>query len=231
MRAWDGRLAPDSQAAAIYEVFMRRMLTTMLSPKLGDLTVRYMGKGPTPVLAEASLYGERAFEWVQGILARPAAPWFDGAAGRDAAMRAALRQALKYLQGALGSRREDWTWGRLHKLTFGHTLGRDGALSGFFNRGPYPVGGDGSTIWASGSSDHDLNSPHVVGPPFRFIADLGDLNNSLGLLAPGQSGNPASPHYDDQVDAWFTGAYHPLLCERRAVEQAARATLWLEPTT
>ncbi len=231
MRAWDGRLAPDSQAAAIYEVFMRRMLTTMLSPKLGDLTVRYMGKGPTPVLAEASLYGERAFEWVQGILARPAAPWFDGAAGRDAAMRAALRQALKYLQGALGSRREDWTWGRLHKLTFGHTLGRDGALGGFFNRGPYPIGGDGSTIWASGSSDHDLNSPHVVGPPFRFIADLGDLNNSLGLLAPGQSGNPASPHYDDQVDAWFTGAYHPLLCERRAVEQAARATLWLEPTT
>ena len=231
MRAWDGRLAPDSQAAAIYEVFMRRMLTTMLSPKLGDLTVRYMGKGPTPVLAEASLYGERAFEWVQGILARPAAPWFDGAAGRDAAMRAALRQALKYLQGALGSRREDWTWGRLHKLTFGHTLGRDGALGGFFNRGPYPIGGDGSTIWASGSSDHDLNSPHVVGPPFRFIADLGDLNNSLGLLAPGQSGNPASPHYADQVDAWFTGAYHPLLCERRAVEQAARATLWLEPTT
>ena len=146
-------------------------------------------------------------------------------------MRAALRQALKYLQGALGSRREDWTWGRLHKLTFGHTLGRDGALGGFFNRGPYPIGGDGSTIWASGSSDHDLNSPHVVGPPFRFIADLGDLNNSLGLLAPGQSGNPASPHYADQVDAWFTGAYHPLLCERRAVEQAARATLWLEPTT
>ena len=229
MRAWDGRLAPDSQAAAIYEVFMRCMLTTMLSSKLGDLTVRYMGKGPTPILAEASLYGERAFEWVQGILARPAAPWFDGAAGRDAAMRAALRQALRYLQGTLGPRRENWSWGRLHKLTFGHMLGRNGTLGAFFNRGPYPIGGDGSTIWASGSSYHDLDSPHVVGPPFRFIADLSDLNNSVSMLAPGQSGNPASPHYDDQVDAWFTGAYHPLLCERRAVELAGRATLWLEP--
>ncbi len=231
MRAWDGQLAPDSPAAAVYEVFMRCMLTTMLSPRLGDLTVRYMGKGPTPVLAEASLYGERAFEWVQGVLAAPAAPWFDGVAERDDAMRAALRQAVKYLHGALGPRRDEWAWGDLHKLTFGHILGSVGALAGYFNRGPYPIGGDGSTVWASGSSYHDLNSPQVIGPPFRFVADLSDLNHSLGVLSPGQSGNPASPHYADQVEAWFTGEYHPLLCERGAVEQAGRATLWLEPKT
>jgi len=74
---------------------------------------------------------------------------------------------------------------------------------------------------------HDLESASVIGPPFRFIADLADWRNCLGLLAPGQSGNPASPHYDDQVKAWFTAGYHPLLWERADVEAAATARLAL----
>ncbi len=91
------------------------------------------------------------------------------------------------------------------------------------------MGGDATTVWATGTSQHDLNSEGVVGPPFRFIADMGNLRNSLGLLAPGQSGQPGSEHYDDQAQAWFNGEYHPMLYAREDVEREAEAKLRLEP--
>jgi penicillin amidase len=61
------------------------------------------------------------------------------------------------------------------------------------------------------------------------VADLGDLRNSWALLAPGQSGNPVSPFYDDQIEAWFDGTYHPVLYDRADVEHATVAKLILTP--
>jgi penicillin amidase len=52
-----------------------------------------------------------------------------------------------------------------------------------------------------------------------MIVDLGDVRNSVSLLTPGQSGQPGSPHYDDQIAAWSTGEYHPMLFTREDVER------------
>jgi penicillin amidase len=242
IRSWDGKLGADSPAAGIYQVFVREMLKLLLQDRLGDLAIRYMGRGPTPVLTERSLFGQRATEWLEVLLARPDSPWFDLGNGetREEVMRQALRETLSYLQGRFGAApaesrgfSEDetaragraprgdhpWGWGQLHKLTYGHVLGSVKTLAGLFNRGPYPVGGDATTVWATGASLHDLDSQAVIGPPFRFIVDLGNPRNSWGLLTPGESGRPGSPHYDDQVQAWFTGGYHPLFYAREDVER------------
>jgi len=48
---WDGALLPNSSAAALYQVFIRRIAQLLLSPRLDALAERYMGKGPIPVLA------------------------------------------------------------------------------------------------------------------------------------------------------------------------------------
>jgi penicillin amidase len=231
MRDWDGELAADSPAAAVYGVFVRRASLLMLEGKLGDLAVRYVGKGPTPLLAEGSIFGQRVTEWLNDVLDEPDSPWFDlgQAEDRDRCLKVALRETIEFLKQELGGRPEAWSWGQLHRLTFGHALGRVGLLGRVLNRGPYPVGGDRRTIWATGGSFHNLESEAVVGPPYRFIADLGDLRNSLGVLAPGQSGHPGSAHYDDQIGDWFTQGYHPILYAREDVEQAVEAKLRLEP--
>jgi penicillin amidase len=69
----------------------------------------------------------------------------------------------------------------------------------------------------------------VVGPPFRFIADLGDLDHCLGLLTPGQSGHPGSKHYDDQIQSWFTRGYHPMIINRQELEKEIEGKLILIP--
>jgi penicillin amidase len=231
MRDWDGSLDARSAPAAIHQVFLRRMIQLLLQDRLGDLSIRYAGKGPTPMLAESSIFGSTSWVWLLNLLTQSSSPWFDLGHGetRDDVMRLALRQAVDLLKTELGPEIEDWAWGKLHTLTYAHTLGRVKPLDKLLNRGPYPIGGDGTTIWATGASRHDFSSHSIVGPPFRFVADLGDLRNSWGLLVPGQSGQPGSKHYDDQIQAWFAGEYHPMLYERGDVERGTHARLHLVP--
>lgn len=241
VRGWDGHLGADSPAAAICQVFGRAAMQTILLRKLGateageDLALRYLGKGPTPLLAEASFMSHRSWEWLLHILAEPRSHWFDlgGGEGRDDVLLLALRWTLSYLRKRLGPPDpgfRNWGWGRLHTVTFGHPAGRVPALARHFNRGPFPLGGDGNTIWATGNDLTPEASASVVGPPFRFIADLADLNRCWGALVPGNSGRPDSPHYDDQIDGWLRGEYHPMLYARGDVERGATARLRLEPT-
>ncbi len=234
MGRWDGALTADSPEAAVYQVFLRRMIRLLLVDRLGeDLTVRYAGLGPTPQLADRSIFGVRARQWLHKLLEEPDSPWFDlgNGEGRDEAMILALQQTVAFLEQELGPEPKDWAWGKLHTLTYAHTLGRLRPLDLLFNRGPYPLGGDDTTVWATGAARHDLSCERIIGPPYRFIADLGDLDHALGLLAPGQSGQPGSKHYDDQIRAWFEGGYHPLLYAREDVEREMEAKLRLLPLT
>ncbi|MCI0398632.1 MAG: penicillin acylase family protein [Chloroflexi bacterium] len=53
--------------------------------------------------------------------------------------------------------------------------------------------------------------------------------HALGRWVLGQSGHPFSPHYDDMIELWLNGQYHPMLFSREAVEAAARDHLVLRP--
>ena len=231
MRGWDGSLAPHYAQAAVYEVLTIRLIAILLSGRLGDLALRYSGKGPVPVLQEGSILAERSREWLEFILTDPNSPWFDLGDGRsrDELILAALGESIAFLKATCGSRIDEWRWDRLHQITFGHSLGSVKPLDRFFNRGPFPLGGDSDTIWASGATRHDLSHNLIVGPPFRFIADLHDWNKSLGMLVPGQSGHPMSPHYADNIQGWLKGDYHPMLFDREAVLTEADATLVIDP--
>jgi penicillin amidase len=231
LASWDGTLAADSPAAAVYEVFVRRVIKLILSPHLGDLTERYAGKGPMPLVMDRSLFGDRAREWLESILPQPDSHWFNLGQGerRDDVLLRALREAVATLRAELGPSMAHWSWGQLHQVTFAHVLGQVKPLDRLFSRGPYPVGGDQDTVWATGANLHNLSNDDMVGPPFRFIADLSDWDQCVGLLAPGQSGQLASPHYADQVQDWFSGGYHPMPFTRAAVEAESVAALRFVP--
>ena len=227
-RGWDGDLSADSALALILEATLRQGLGLVLEHRLGELGIHVQGKGPF-----AGFWGEHAWEWFIALLEQPDSDWFDlgKAENRDDVLYLALRQALDALKASQGPDRASWRWGSLHRLTFGHVLGAKKPLDAVFNLGPFPIGGDGSTIWATHTHLYDLETPSVVGPPYRLIADLADLDHCLGILAPGQSGNLASPHYRDGIQPWFEGQYHPILFRRDEVEQHLEARLELSPSS
>jgi penicillin amidase len=153
----------------------------MLTPRLDALTDRYMGKGPTPVLAEASLMAERWLPWLTKLFTEPDSHWFDLGAGerRDDVIRLALQKSVKELSRRLGPEPKRWSWGRLHQVTFQHVLGAQPTLATVFNLGPFPIGGDHTTLWATGASYHNLDTSSMIGPPYRMIVDLGNLDASI----------------------------------------------------
>ena len=70
---------------------------------------------------------------------------------------------------------------------------------------------------------------HVVsGASVRLVMDVGAWDNSVAINAPGQSGDPASPHYRDLFPRWATGNYVPFAWSRPRVlaeaERIIRAT-------
>ena len=245
-KEWDGNLSPDSPPAMIYQAFIRKMVRMMVVAKLetsnsnslespdkngSELTQRVMGKGPVPILADVGLHAALWLPWLTNLLDQPDSHWFDLGDGeeRNEVMKLALREALDELSEKFGPRIKDWTWGKMHQLNLSHVLANMKVLASFFNRGPFPIGGDQTTIWATGASYHNLNTDRIIGPPFRMIIDLDDLDNSQAILIPGQSGNPASHHYDDQINAWFHADYHPILYNRSHIERESKQILRLIP--
>jgi penicillin amidase len=203
VRAWDGAMHADSAAALVYEIFAHQLVTLLLAKPLEG---HY-------------LFDEAIWGWLEKVLAEPQSHWFDLGHGetRDDVMRLALAETLAYLRKEFGPEPADWTWGKLHQIIYNHPLGESKVLAPCFNRGPYPVSGNRHTVCATHQRHFDSHT--FGGPPYRMIVDLGDVRNSVSLLTPGQSGQPGSPHYDDQIAAWSTGEYHPMLFTREDVER------------
>jgi penicillin amidase len=55
----------------------------------------------------------------------------------------------------------------------------------------------------------------------RMIVDLADFERSQTIHATGQSGHPTHPHYDDMIELWQNGRYHPMLWGEDQVKAAA----------
>ena len=69
----------------------------------------------------------------------------------------------------------------------------------------------------------------TVGASVRMVVDVGAWDNSVWINAPGQSGIPEDPHYDDLASIWAEGDYVPMLYSDAAVDDATQMRIELTP--
>jgi penicillin amidase len=219
---WDGDMRADSPAAALFAAFYKHLFYEIFADELGpELARGYRSKANlSAIMMRAVLSGDR-----DGWLDRQDTP---AAETLEDVLRAAFGKAVYELQAAIGGSPADWAWGRLHTLELQHPLGRGSRLLGlYFNRGPFPVPGHNGTVNKAEFPEEHWRVQH--GPSMRQITDFGDLDAALAVLPGGQSGIPASPHYDDLADLWLSGDYHPFPMGRAAVDAVAASRLVLAP--
>lgn len=219
LEGWDHQSGAESRGAAVYQVFVERLLRELFEPRMGrELFGRYLRLGR---VRPAELVGVVLAEAEQG---GGGSGWSDPAAVGEA-VRRSLAGTWLQLSAELGTIREKWSWGRLHRLRFRSLFAPLGAGAAL---GPFPYAGDAASVQVA---DHrPLESFDVATvASFRFAIDAAALDEALASLAPGQSEHPGHPHRSDALLRWLPGRPSLLATSRLVVEETAAAELLLEP--
>ena len=214
LRDWDGDLALDSAAAPVYA----RTAQELAARTARRYYEQVDGIAPLGAADEMRILHEQ--------LTRNSALMLPAGETWDAAIEASLTAAARALREQLGDEPAAWRWGEMHRMGWRHNLGRDPELAPIFNLDDRPVPGDGNTVFNTqvaygGTADQGVS--------FRQVLDLHDLNGARICIPPGNSGQPGSPHYSDNVERWAAVEYHPLYIEWGDIEANAEGTLRLTP--
>ncbi|SFE01531.1 penicillin acylase family protein [Massilia yuzhufengensis] len=217
LAAWDGKESASSAAAALYEVWWSRHLGTAF--KVAVLS-------PDAAIAMDAPHASVLLESLEQPAKRFGA---DAIRRRNEVLTSSLAAAWAEMERLQGPNPKRWQWGKLHFSYFVHPMAPilDNAGRAQVNVGPLPRGGGAYTV--NVSSYHADSFWQAHGPSFRMVLDVGNWDNSRAINTPGQSGDPASPHYRDLATSWAEGKYFPLLYSREAVEKAAKQVIELRP--
>src|SRR3990167_6458460 len=209
---FDGKLAATSADAALFSAFLYQSARETFLDELGPDT------SPTwQALVETanSSYSAQA----DHLLGREDSPFWNDIRTpqleyKPAILARSLAGAVSFTESKLGTERSAWQWGKLHSYNWttetshlaryisASQRASINALKGYLDRGPYPAGGDHSTLNVS-AYNWGQNFDTWLIPAMRIVVDFGREEPLIGLNSSGQSGNPASKHYADGIDAWL----------------------------
>lgn len=225
VRSWNLRYEPGSVGATVYEAWYWQLLGETLGDELGE-----------DILKEYRIVGMSQVPSIAALLAQANDPLFDdrrtpAAEHRDDIVRRSLTKAVSWLSERYGNDPKDWTYGRVHSMTFVHApLGQSGIapLERLFNSDTYPAPGTAFTVDAAVA---DVTNPFGVnfGTSQRMIVDLADLEASTWVNSTGQNGQLWNRYREDQIPKWVAVEDYPMSFGEAAVRAKPEATLTLEP--
>lgn len=226
LAAWDGRISVEAPGATVFEFFVAEMARRVAAAKAPRSAGWVLGRGFGQLLPYTSFSFRRVGHLVELMKAAPEG-WFGRSWEQEIA--AALAVVVAGLRAARGPDPAAWAWGEVRPVELKHPVGERKPLNRVFNLGPFPFRGDTNTV-AQTSVDPILatNDPGFVAS-LRMVADVGNWDACRWVIPAGQSGNPASPHYDDLLPLWRDGKGVPIPWSAGAVEEATVATLKLVP--
>jgi penicillin amidase len=178
LRAWDRRYTVENRAAGLFELAMQALAARTWNALAG----------PTP--GSAVLFQ---------LLHFPQSPWWDDhrtarVEDRDDRLVASLREAMVKGTARFGPPGSDgWRWGRIQHANLYHLL----QIPAFSALGIPAQGGPSTLSPSSGDG--------TEGASWRMVVELGPEVHAWGTYPGGQSGNPASPRYDDRLTTWREG--------------------------
>lgn len=208
LQGWDGRMNPDSPAALLADEIRIAFRNRLLAGNFGkDIAGRLRWVNEGNFLNK--IITEQPKEWLPKEYASFAE-----------LLKASEIDAREKLIKNLGIDRTKWTWGEANKARFRHELAVVPLIGLQFNVPILPLKGSGGT----GASPNVGSAVSM-----RFLAQPPDWDETRQVITTGQSGNPKSPHWADQIDNWYTGNTPIFPYSEAAVRAAAKNTIVLIP--
>lgn len=226
LRGWDGDMRADSPAATLYFSLLTHFIQAIFKQAVGPLTELLLGRGRRSEFP-SNPFHEMAYELAVRWLEQGAPDWIGEV---QTMLPAAYDQAITAVKKKLGADPAGWQWGKVHRIEFRHPLSRLPGLGRWWKPLTLPAGGDGHSVNQADMTPQFPPEPVHIIASCRMVLDVGEWDNSLSALPGGQSGQFASPHYQDSLKEWLAGRYHPMLFSREKVEEAAENRLLLQPS-
>jgi penicillin amidase len=201
----------DSQATLVMAFWVEQLYSAALSDELGKLGVDIGVGAALKLFIRATSHPELLKSAVDPTTHDAA--FFDDLttpeveSKRQTAVKA-LIGALDEIATALGSDASAWRWGQVHTLTLRfaisilESLQVPRAADPMFSHG-YPRHGFYGTVdVANPTSRTDFT--YASGPAIRFVCELDPVKGprARNALPGGQTFDPTSPHYRDQIELW-----------------------------
>jgi penicillin amidase len=201
LRAWDHAYTVEATAPLLFETLMtlwgERVAAARFPARLAGLVSGQTG--PAYRLIETDDL-----------------PWWPDGRTTATELHEAAKEAVTKVRERYGADPAGWRWGAAHQVLWRHPLSND-AVAADFDLGPSPCPGCADTVNNTGTgTGYDLGV--IGGVEYRIVADLADPTRILAVQNTGQSGQPGSPHYADQLQSWLSGAYHTVHLTREGVE-------------
>ena len=233
LQDWGYHMDQESPAALVFHYTLLHLLDLTFGQKLGSTAEGFLGKGSSPVFLINGFMLRAQTRLLELLQKEEDSPWYaDAATGRRRTKKELIETALQLsvhrLRREVNPTPRKWAWGRMHQIRYNHTLGSARILGWLFNRGPYPIGGDGTTPNQTAFMPELPPGLVQVQAAYRQIFDVGNWDAAQSVTASGQSGHPVSRNYADQIPMWLEGAYHKMPWSRAAVEKAVRHRLILK---
>lgn len=184
LRGWDATMRIDQPQPLIFNTWVGQFYRLVLAAK----EIRPDQGGPQP-------------DFVAYVLTDGRDLWCGGDCTR--LLQAARTEAIRRLRESYGGDPAAWRWGTVHQAIFAHPMLRHLPIVGALTTAAIAAPGDDTTI-DRGETNAALQDVH--GPAYRGVYDLADLDSSLFVMTPGQSGNPLSRHARDFLTRWRDGA-------------------------
>ena len=211
---WDFQLNASSIEAAIYVSWENEIKKEAYNSFMPEKIKPYV----------TSLQLKPIIDWIEN----PKTSFFESVKIRDAFLKETFLASIVNLKEKLGSDPKKWNYGQAkfkHSL-MEHALGSIGneAAGSKLNLGPLPRGGNAYTPGSTGGNDRQSS-----GASFRMIVNTGDWDATVGTNAPGQSGNPESPFYNNLFKDWAEDRYFPVLYTKEKIESVTYKRTLLIP--
>jgi penicillin amidase len=197
LAGFDGDLTLESAQALLYACFLRALAEALYRPVLGGQTWAWMTSGAlAPMLTMIRRWlGNDTWQLLGGPVPPGTSPSPDTRERVLVAVPGALAAAWAAAVKAGGPDPGRWRWGDRHRAARVHPLA-----------GPFPgaaMGGDADTIQAAGYGWRP-GSPFTVTSlsVYRQVVDLAEPASASYAVPGGASGDPASPHFSDQLPLW-----------------------------
>ena len=212
--SWNQKLDPTAVEAGIYVAWEDEIRKEAYDKFVPQKVKKHL----------RSLQLKRILDWVENPENSP----FKSVDTRNRFLKETFISAVTELKNTLGNDPSQWYYGQesYKHSALTHALGAavKSETASKLNLGPYPRGGNAYTPGSTGS-----NKRQSSGASFRIIVNTGDWDATLGTNAPGQSGDPDSPFYDNLYEDWSKDTYFPVYYSKEKIEDHLYKKTHLKP--